>query len=321
MTPIRPLIAGVYCPTVTFYTENDEIDTAAVASHAARLATAGVVGMVTLGSYGEGVLLSPEERSIVNKATREGLDAAGFCHVPVISGVTEQSVKGAVALAKDAAVAGADAILMVSTSYYRSFINEDMISDFFTGVADSSPLPIIIYNYPGVTAGIDLTSDLIIKLADHPNIIGTKFTCGNVGKLARVANALEAVGPLNPGCTVQKGGYLCIAGMADFLVQALSVGGTGVISGPANIVPKTVVRAYTLFAQGKILEAQKYQQSLSETDYVLTNLGPEGTKIALNKYFGYGGHVRRPMLRTLDATSQDAIASRIEKMLAFEKSL
>ncbi|KAK9489376.1 hypothetical protein V1508DRAFT_428243 [Lipomyces doorenjongii] len=323
MAPMRPLVPGVWVPTLTFYTENDEIDVDTIATHTVRLAEAGVVAVVTLGSYGEGVLLSPEERSLVNQAHRKALDEAGFAHVAVIAGVTAQSVKAAVALAKDAAAADADAILVVPPSYYRAFVNDEMIEDFFTGVADGSPLPIIIYNYPGVTAGVDLTSDLMIKLSAHPNIIGTKFTCGNCGKLARVANAVEAVGPLNPDVTVDKGGYLCIAGLADFLVPALSVGGAGVISGPGNIVPKTLVRVYNLFAEGKISQALVVQRQLSQTDYVLTNLRPDGAKIALQKYFGYGGGSRRPLKRRLDvkALGELVSASNIEQMIAFERSL
>ncbi|KAK9378020.1 dihydrodipicolinate synthetase [Kockiozyma suomiensis] len=321
MTQTSRLVSGVWVPTTTFYTDDDEIDTFTIGKHAVRLAKAGIKGLVTLGSYGEGVLLSPKERSLVNSATRKALDEAGFTDIPVVAGVTEQSVKGAIELTKDAKKAGADAILMVCSSYYRAFVDETVISDFFNGVADASPLPIIIYNYPGVTAGVDISSELLIKLSAHPNIIGTKFTCGNSGKLARVAGAVNAIGPLNTsGATVENGGYFCIAGMADFLTQALAVGGAGTISGPANITPKTVVRVYELFKAGKYAEAFAAQQQLSDSDYVLTNLGPEGTKCALQHFFGYGGHVRRPLQRR-SAENVKAMAASIEKYIAFEKSL
>ncbi|KAK9452873.1 hypothetical protein V1511DRAFT_506614 [Dipodascopsis uninucleata] len=317
----REFPTGIYVPVLTFYDSNDEVDVETCAKHAVRLAEAGMTGIVTLGSFGEGVLLSPEERVAVNRAIREALDNAGFTDVVLIAGVTEQSVRGAIKLAKDAADVGADAILMVSTSYFRSAVNDTVIEDFFTGVADESPIPIIIYNFPGVTGGIDITSDLIIKLASHPNIIGTKFTCGNSGKLARVANALPTVSPLTPDVKVSNGGYLAIAGMSDFLFQALSVGGTGVISGPANLVPKTVLRIYTLFAQGKYLEAMEAQKKLSEIDYVLTNLGPEGTKLALQKYHGYGGHVRRPLTRKVNIEDINTVAEICDKYMKIEASL
>ncbi|KAK9447818.1 aldolase [Limtongia smithiae] len=324
MSPTRPLVPGVWCPVSTFYTATDDIDTATIGKHVVRLASAGITGIVTLGSYGEGPLLMREEKSAVNRAARRALDAAGFAHVPVISGVTEQSVKSGVAMATDAAVAGADAVLVVAASYFRSFADATYLKDYFTGIADGSPVPVIIYNFPGVTGGIDMSSELLLELSTHPNIVGTKFTCGNSGKLARVAGGVpSAVGPLNPGASVAEGGYMCIAGMADFLTQALSVGGAGVISGPANIVPKTVVRVYKLFAAGNYAEAFAAQRELSRSDYELTNLGPEGTKLALERYFGYGGHVRRPMRRVEDAVAAAEIAGAegVAKDVAFERSL
>ncbi|KAK9476596.1 hypothetical protein V1514DRAFT_336460 [Lipomyces japonicus] len=321
MSPVRELIAGIYVPTLTFFTDDDQVDVAAISRHAVRLAQAGVVGLVTLGSYGEGVLLSNEERSVVTRTTRAALDQAGFTHVPVIAGVTDQSVRGAVELARQAASAGADAILTVPPSYYRSFVTDQVMHDFFTGLADGSPVPVIIYNYPGVTAGVDLTSDLIARLSVHENIIGAKFTCGSSGKLARVAAQTRPVGPLNPDNAITTGGFLCIAGMADFLTQALAVGGTGVISGPANITPKTVVRVFNLFAQKKYDEAFKAQLELSQSDYVLTNLGPEGSKIALQKFFGYGGHVRRPLMKKTSVSAQDEVTEIAKRYIDFENSL
>ncbi|KAK9459405.1 uncharacterized protein V1516DRAFT_665949 [Lipomyces oligophaga] len=312
----RKIIGGIWVPTVTFYTDDDEIDVEATGKHAVRLAQAGITAMVPLGSYGEGVLVSSEERSIVTSATRKALDAAGFEHVPVISGVAEQSVKNAVAEAKKAAAAGADAILCVCTSYYRAAINDDVIKSYFTGVADGSPIPVFVYNYPGVVAGIDISSETLIELAQHPNIIGTKFTCGNSGKLGRVAKATKAVGPASglsgEEPVVADKEYFCVCGMADFLVQGLSVGAGACICGPANITPKTVVKVYELFKAGKYLEAFAAQQKLTESDYILTALGPEGTKQVLKEVFGYGGnaHARRPLPNWAEGQVQAKLADK-----------
>ncbi|KAK9472190.1 uncharacterized protein V1510DRAFT_418224 [Dipodascopsis tothii] len=315
----RGFPSGVYVPTVTFFTADDTVDVAATAKHAVRLVRNGVVGLVNLGSFGEGPHLSREEKKAVNAASRKALDDAGFSQVPILSGVADNSVVGTVTLAEDAAAAGADAILLVAPSYYRAAMTEPVLKGYFTAVADRSPLPIVIYNFPGIVAGIDLTSEMLIELAAHPNIIGTKFTCQSSGKLARVAHALEVVAPASTA-SVASGGYLAFAGMADFLLQALSVGGTGVISGPANIVPRTVVRVYDLFASGKYEEAMAAQRSLSETDYVLTNLGAEGTKAALQAYFGYGGHVRAPLPR-IDEKGAAEIAAQIKEIIDLEISL
>lgn len=180
-TPLRP---GIYSPTMTFFDpETEELDIPAIKKHAVRLAQAGLVGLVTMGSNGEAVHLSRAEKTTVTRATREALDEAGFQNVPVMVGASEHGIKLTIELCKEAEAAGGEYVLIVPPSYYRYAIDEDAIYEYFTKVADASPLPIVLYNYPGAVAGIDMDSDLIIKLAKHPNIVGTKFTCGNTGKL------------------------------------------------------------------------------------------------------------------------------------------
>src|SRR5277367_5634134 len=90
MAPRRPLIPGIYAPTMTFFDpETEDIDIPSIKRHAVRLAKAGLVGLVTMGSNGEAVHLSREEKITVTKATREALDDAGFTQVPVMVGCTE----------------------------------------------------------------------------------------------------------------------------------------------------------------------------------------------------------------------------------------
>jgi len=97
------------------------------------------------------------------------------------------------------ASAGAEYSLIVPPSYYHTAVSaDDALYAYFTAVADGLPIPLIIYNYPGALAGIDMDSDLLIRISQHPNIIGTKFTCANTGKLTRVAFTLHAITPTSP---------------------------------------------------------------------------------------------------------------------------
>lgn len=94
--------------------------------------------------------------------------------------------------------------------------NDRAIIDFYTGVADASPIPVVIYNYPGVTAGTDISSDVIDVPGKHPNIVGAKFTCGSVKKVARAAAAFPPEQ------------FSALAGQGDWLIPAMTVGGQGV---------------------------------------------------------------------------------------------
>ena len=312
----RPLLPGIYAPTMTFFDPSTEdLDIPTIKRHAIRLAESGLVGLVTMGSNGEAVHLSASEKTAVTRATREALDSAGFTQIPIIVGASEGSVRGTISLIHDSAAAGGEYVLLLPPSYFRGLMDEEAVYSYFTQVADESPLPIILYNYPGAVAGIDMDSDLLIRLAAHPNIVGTKFTCGNTGKLTRVALATNATTPFSKGS-----GYMAFGGMCDFTAQTLVSGGSGIIAGGANVMPKVCVRVWELYTQGKKEEAFELQKILSKGDWVLTKAAIAGTKSAIQSYFGYGGFPRRP-LRRLDEVRTTAIREGVAEVMKLEKSL
>lgn len=301
---------------MTFFDpDTEDLDIPVIKKHAERLARAGLAGLVVMGSNGEAVHCSREEKAAVVKATREALDAAGFGSTPIIFGATEGSVRGTLELSKLAAEAGADYTLILPPSYYRPQMDEDAVLKYFHAVADKTPIPVIIYNYPGAVSGIDLDSDALIQLAQHPNIVGTKFTCGNTGKLTRVALATDARTPSREGS-----GYMAFGGMCDFTVQTLVSGGSGIIAGGANVMPKLCVRVWNLYAEGKKEEAAELQKVLSKGDWPLTKAAIAGTKHAIQAYYGYGGYPRRPLKR-LEKERADAIEAGTKEAMEVENSL
>lgn len=330
--PLTPLRPGVYAPTMTFFNpDTEELDVPTIRRHAVRLAKAGLVGLVTMGSNGEAVHLTRDERATVTRETRSALDEAGFQNVPVIAGASENSIRGTIELTKEVAAAGGEYALIVPPSYYRGAVgNDETLYDYFTSVADHSPIPLILYNYPGAVAGIDMDSDLIIRISEHPNIVGTKFTCANTGKLTRVAAALGAVTPSSPLAPAQrtatvskpnaKHPYVAFGGIADFTLQTLVSGGSAILAGGANVIPRLCVRIFNLWSEGKITEAMEAQQQLSAADWVLTKAAIPGTKSAIQSYYGYGGYPRRPLARLSDAQAK-GIADQIKGALDVELSL
>ncbi|MCJ1401001.1 hypothetical protein MMC11_004213 [Xylographa trunciseda] len=314
--PLTPLRHGIYAPTMTFFDpETEDLDLPTVRKHSVRLARAGLVGLVTMGSNGEAVHLTRAEKTAVTRATREALDEAGFTNVPVICGASEQSIRGTIELCNEGKAAGAEYALLVPPSYYRTAMDEKRLEEYYMGVADGSPLPIILYNYPGAVAGIDMDSDFIIKISQHPNIVGTKFTCGNTGKLTRVAAAMDAVTPHKQGS-----GYMAFGGMADFTAQTGCSGGSGIIAGGANVLPKTIVKVWNLWAEGRYEEAMKLQVVLSKGDWVLTKAAIPGTKQAIQVNFGYGGYPRRP-LRRMAEEEVKLLGEGIAEVMKVENSL
>ncbi|KAJ9630604.1 hypothetical protein H2203_001127 [Taxawa tesnikishii (nom. ined.)] len=277
----RALKPGIYVPTVAFFRPDEEVDVETTLKHATNLAKAGIAGIVTHGSNGEAVHLDHEERMLITETTRRALDTAGHADMPIIVGCGAHSTREVIKLCKGAAASGGDYALVLPPSYYSPLLTSDLLLDHYRTVADVSPVPILIYNFPGAASGLDLNSDQIIALSHHPNIVGVKLTCGNTGKLARIAAAAPE-------------GFLTTGGSADFILQTLVAGGQGVIGGLGNIAPKSCVRTMQLYEQGKVKEAQKSQAVVARGDWVAIKGGFVAVKVGLERYCGYGGTPRKP---------------------------
>lgn len=330
--PVHPrhLTPGVYVPTPAFFHDDgpESLDLDTLARHAVRLANAGVTGLAVQGSNGEAVHLAEAERAAVIKTTRKALDEAGYASMPLIVGAGAQSTRQTIDLCRQAAECKGDAVLVLPPGYYQGLFDKDTVVSFFKEVADASPLPVVLYNFPGAVAGLDLNSDVLIKLGqEHPNIVGAKFTCGNTGKLGRVASTFGS------GIkTANKGGrngthqsspstdFLCFAGSGDFLIPALSNGAAGVIGGIANVAPKAVVRLYEAFRSGQLDEAGKLQQVIARGDWNAIQSGIVGVKVCLQDYEGYGGWARRPLPRP-EGEMRKQIVNGFKELMELENSL
>lgn len=178
-------------------------------------------------------------------------------------------------------------------------------------MAAKSELPILIYNFPGVTGGIDISSDSIIRLAQaNPKIIGCKLTCGNVGKLQRISSTLPTES------------FAAFGGKSDFFLPALVAGSNGIIAALANIAPKTHVQVLRLYEKGDIKAAQALQSKLSNADWALLKVGIAGVKAIISEYFGYGtGRGRRPLGNTSVATLSQEVLAPIQEVVNLEKGL
>lgn len=337
----RPLTPGVYVPTPAFFHDDaaETLDLATLARHAVRLARAGVAGLAVQGSNGEAVHLDDDERDAATAATRQALDAAGFAHLPLVAGAGAQSTREAIARCRRAARAGADAVLVLPPGYYQGLFDGPRGDEggalvrFFGEVADASPLPVVLYNYPGAVAGLDLSSDVMVRLGrEHPNIVGAKFTCGNTGKLGRVVAAFRKGGsapPANGGKKASRNGggshhpadeFLCFAGSGDFLLPALTAGAVGVIGGIANVAPRAVVKLYEAVREGRLDEAEALQEIVGRGDWAAIQSGIIGVKVCLQEFDGYGGWARRPLPRPL-GEERERIVEGFRELVELERSL
>lgn len=178
------------------------------------------------GTNGEAATLTSGEKSQLVQTTRKVAQRLGRGEIPIVLGCGAGCTRDVIDQTVEAKAAGADAALVLVPSYFHFAMDAAAITSFFQEVADSSPIPIIIYNFPGVVAGLDVNSEMLDILGRHKNIVGVKLTCGGIGKVPRVAAAFKT------------SEFCALAGQSDWLIPALSAGGTGCITGVANLFPK-----------------------------------------------------------------------------------
>ncbi len=147
------------------------------------------------------------------------MNACGCSDMPLIAGAGGHSIVTARASLAAMTNAGASHALVLPSSYYPNQLGAPAAVEFYIAIADSSPIPILIYSYPGVCSGINLSSDVTRKLSQHPRIRGVKHTDHDIGKMARNC-AL-------PAAADDGAHFLVLGGASDYLVGALAVGAHG----------------------------------------------------------------------------------------------
>ena len=203
----------------------------------------GTNGIVPCGTTGESPTLSVEEHERVIEVCIEAVRK----RVPVIAGTGSNSTAEAVDLTKHAAKAGADACLVV-TPYYNKPTNKGLYLHF-KAVADSVDVPIILYNIAGRT-GKNIEPELMAQLArDCKNITGVKEASGSLEQMLRI----KEICPKN---------FILLSGDDALTLPVLSIGGVGVISVAANIVPKDIVAVIDAFNKGNCAKAQEINLKL-----------------------------------------------------------
>lgn len=312
----KSLPGGVYIPMPTFFLDEpaDEqpVDVDSVARHVKYLCSAGVQGVICMGSTGEAVHLDEEERKLVIRTSRQAMNEISS-NAKLIAGCSQESVRGTLRLIEQAAKEGADYAMVLPPSYFLAWTNRsDVLYSFYTKVADKAPIPIIIYNFPAVTQNMDTPQETLVKLATHPNIVGMKCTDGNVGKAGYVCQ------------NTNRKEFTLMSGSGENFIPFLTVGAQGCVPGFGNIAPRILCRLYDWYenhAAEEWEEIKRLQGIVVGADqaFFRTN-GISGVKAAMQHELGYGGLPRAPLLPTTAEQLQDIIKG-IEPALEIERQL
>lgn len=173
---------GVWVPVPTFFQSSTPssvqppLDTRAQQAHALFLAKSGITGLVLLGSTGEAIHLTRSERITLVSSVRSHLTGAGYPDYPIMAGVLSSGgIEETLEWLEDVASAGAQWGLVLVPGYFGGAAKQEDLVEWYRIVADRSPIPVLVYNYPGVTNGVVVLPETYTSLAKHRNIVGCKM--------------------------------------------------------------------------------------------------------------------------------------------------
>jgi len=182
------LLHGIFPPITTPFYPDGNVYHKKLEANVERYSRTPAAGIVVQGSTGEAILLSDQERRDVLKTAL----AAAAPNKVMIAGTGIESAHETLKLTEYAAELGYDAAMVRTPHYYKKQMLPANILAFYRTVADRSPLPVVIYNFPGAT-GYDIPAELVIELASHPNIIAIKESSGNLEKVKKMVDGTRHI--------------------------------------------------------------------------------------------------------------------------------
>ena len=236
----------------------------------------GTDAIVIAGTTGESSTMSDEEHKEAIRFTVEYVKK----RIPVIAGTGSNDTAYAVELSKYAESVGVDGILVV-TPYYNKATQSGLVKHF-TYIADRVNVPMILYNVPSRT-GVNILPETYVELAKHPRIVATKEASGDLSQVAKI-KAL---------CGDNLDIY---SGNDDQIVPILSLGGSGVISVLANVLPKETHDIVEKYLTGDVVESRKLQLGVNElVSSLFIEVNPIPVKAAMNLMGMEAGELRLPL--------------------------
>ncbi|PAQ15931.1 4-hydroxy-tetrahydrodipicolinate synthase [Bacillaceae bacterium SAOS 7] len=246
----------------------------------------GTDSLVVAGTTGESPTLTAEEKVALFRHTVEAV--AG--RVPVIAGTGSNNTKQSIELTKKAEEAGVDAIMLVAPYYNKP--NQEGLYQHFKTIAESTSLPVMIYNIPG-RASVNITPDTTIRLSKIANIVAAKEASGNIDAMTEIIAGTAD-------------DFLVYSGDDGLTLPVLSVGGDGVVSVASHIVGNEMQQMVSCFLEGKHQEAAKiHQQLLPVIRGLFAAPSPVPVKTALQLKGMDMGSVRLPLVPLSEAERTD----------------
>jgi 4-hydroxy-2-oxoglutarate aldolase len=338
------LLQGIFPAVTTPFYADGAVYYKKIEHNMDRYSRTPIAGMVVLGSTGEAIMLSDDERREVLRVSAEFAAPEKV----LIAGTGAESVLETLRLTEYAAKLQYDAALVRTPHFYRPQMKPDAMLAFYRTVADRSPLPVLLYTVPPFTA-YDLPLEVIAELAEHPKIIGIKESSGNVEKVKAMVQATRHVrrtvmvtevqqavtGRMKSGLVAGNGddlvslggttvaapakvktrnkeaGFQVLVGAAHTLLDSLQAGASGAVLAIASPAPTICFEIYAAWRDNDLDLARSKQEALGPVSRrVVSEMGIPAVKYAMDLNGYYGGPPRLPLL-PLTAAQKTEIAAQM----------
>ena len=289
---MSPILTGVYAPIGTPFV-NEEVAYDQLASNVQKYAASKLSGYLAIGSNGECVSLSEQEKDKV----LETIVAHKAAQQKVLAGANAESTRLTIEQCKKVADLGADYASVLTPCYFKKKLTDEAMTRYYLEVADGSPIPVVGYNAPGFT-GMTISTTTLKAIATHQNIIGVKDTSpGMIGSYLRATCELA---------------FDVFSGTANTLFPAIMMGATGGIVSLANVFPDVCATLYERCLAEDLAGARELHLVLGKLNSSVSgSYGVAGVKYASEVAGFHGGDPRLPLLPLSDS-DKDSIKQAIE---------
>jgi len=270
-------LSGVFSPVVTPF-RSDELALDDLRFNLRKLNETNLAGYLALGSNGEFKSLSDKEQNRILEVFAEEKGSK-----VVLVGSGSESTRQTIEKSKLALEMGFDYVSILTPSYFAKQIDGAALQCYYERIADSIDIPVLLYNAPGFTGGIEIPLQIILELSRHPNIVGMKDSSpAGPGKfLARLEPETD---------------FHVLAGSANFFYPALHLGAAGGVLSLANVLPGPCCDLYRLFTQGEYDDAKELAFRLARLNQAISGAwGVAGVKTAMDIIGFKGGQPRHPL--------------------------
>ncbi len=272
-------LQGIFPPITTPFDHEGNIYAAKIQHNVEKWNRTTLSGYVVMGSTGESVFLTTEEKTSVWEMVAKHAAPEKL----LIAGTGMESVRETVWLTNRAAEMGYKAAMVRTPHYYKNLVNRaDAQALYYRAVADQSRIPLIIYNWPQAT-GVDIPVEAVVAISEHPNVIAIKESSGNLEKVMQLLRDV-------------KNGFQVLVGSAPTLWPSLLMGATGAILAYANAAPYSTIAIWEAYRTREEAAGLDWQNRIGRASaLVTTKYGVPGLKHAMDLNGYYGGPPRLPL--------------------------